>query len=125
VTLRLQVASQSEGDGLASDQTHAQSLSDANTARVAVRPGYPNPVQPVGRRGRHRERIAPIMSGADYRISGLEDQSQPARTARLGSIHSATGIPEYRAPYGLAGASQNPVGTGTFSAVYWRNKLLP
>jgi len=59
VALRLPERSQSEGDGLTADLTHPLSLSDANTARVAVRPGYPNPVQPVGRRGRHRARIAP------------------------------------------------------------------
>ena len=51
--------SQSEGVGLASDLTHAVSLSDANTSRVTVRPGYPKPVQPVGRRGRRGERIPP------------------------------------------------------------------
>jgi len=60
-TLRLPEPNQSEDDGLGFDLTDPLSLSDANTARVAVRPGYPNPVQPVGRRGRHRERTAPIM----------------------------------------------------------------
>jgi len=39
VTLRLQVASQSEGGGLGSALTHPLSLSDANTARVAVPTG--------------------------------------------------------------------------------------
>ena len=38
VTLRLPESSQAEGDGLASDLTHAQSLSDANTALVAAGP---------------------------------------------------------------------------------------
>jgi hypothetical protein len=37
--LRLQLASRSEGDGFAFDVTHAQSLSDANTELVAIRPG--------------------------------------------------------------------------------------
>jgi len=40
---------QFEGDGIASDLTHAQSLLAANTARVANRPGRRTPVQPVGR----------------------------------------------------------------------------
>ena len=40
---------QFEGDGIASDLTHAQSLLAANTPRVANRPGRPTPVQPVGR----------------------------------------------------------------------------
>jgi len=44
-------------NALAFDLTHPLSLSDANTARVANRRGYPNPVEPVGHRGRHRERI--------------------------------------------------------------------
>ena len=34
---------------------------DANIAQVANRPGYPNPVQPVRRRRRHREGIAPSI----------------------------------------------------------------
>ena len=68
-TLRLQERSQSEGDGLTADLTHPLSLGDANTAWVAVLPGYPNPVQPVGRGGRHRERIAP--STGYLRIGGL------------------------------------------------------
>jgi hypothetical protein len=38
VTLGLLVPSQSEGDGLAFDLPHPLSLSDANTARVTVRP---------------------------------------------------------------------------------------
>ena len=59
MTLGLQVASQSEGDGLTADLTHPLSLSDANTARVAVPPGYPNPVQPVGRKGSYEGRIPP------------------------------------------------------------------
>jgi len=42
--------SQSDGDGLASDLTDLLSLSDANAERVANRPSYPNPVQPVGRK---------------------------------------------------------------------------
>jgi len=45
VTLRLPEPSPSEADGLASDLTYPLSLSDANTARVANRPGYPNRVQ--------------------------------------------------------------------------------
>ncbi len=64
VALRLEVASQSESDGLALDLTHPLSLSDANTPRVAVRPGYPNPVQPVRHTGTDRERIAPPMRRA-------------------------------------------------------------
>jgi len=43
VTLRLQVARQSEGNGLASDLTHAQSPSDANSVRVASGPVTHNP----------------------------------------------------------------------------------
>jgi len=35
------VPSQSEGDGLASDLTHAQSLSGGDPEQVAIRPGYP------------------------------------------------------------------------------------
>ena len=58
-TLRLPERSQSEGDGLTTDLTNPLSLSDANTARVPVRPGYPKPVQHVGRRGRHREQHSP------------------------------------------------------------------
>ena len=54
VTLRIPVPSQSEGDGLASDLTHPLSLSDASTAWVANRPGYPNLVQPVRHNGSHR-----------------------------------------------------------------------
>jgi hypothetical protein len=61
VTLCLPEPSQPEGDGLESDRTYPLSLSDADTAQVANLPGYPNPVQPVGLRGRQRERIAPIM----------------------------------------------------------------
>jgi len=57
-------ASQSEGDGLASDLTHPLSLSDANTVGVAVLPGYPNPVQPARREEDTRERIPPIMGGS-------------------------------------------------------------
>ena len=38
VTLRLPLPSQSEGDGLDSDLIHAQSLSAADTARVASSP---------------------------------------------------------------------------------------
>jgi len=45
VTLRLPEPNQSDRDGLASDLTHPLSLSDANTARVAIRPGYPTPTQ--------------------------------------------------------------------------------
>jgi len=59
VTLRLPEPNQSEGDGLASELTHPLSLSDANTARVTVRSGYPKPVQPVGRRGSYEGRIPP------------------------------------------------------------------
>ncbi len=45
-TLRLPERSQSGGDGLTANLTHPLSLKgDANTARVAVRPGYPNLVQ--------------------------------------------------------------------------------
>jgi hypothetical protein len=39
------VESESEGDELGSALTHPLSLSDANTARVTVRPGYPTLVQ--------------------------------------------------------------------------------
>jgi hypothetical protein len=42
VTLRLPERSRSEGDGLTADLTHPLSLSNANTARVANRPGYQN-----------------------------------------------------------------------------------
>jgi len=37
--------SQSEGDGVASDLTHAQRFSDANTERITVRPGYSTPTK--------------------------------------------------------------------------------
>jgi len=37
------------------------SLSDANTERVTIRAGYPNPMQPVERNGKHKERIPPSM----------------------------------------------------------------
>jgi hypothetical protein len=53
VKLLCQSGGESERDGLASDLTHAISLNDANTARVTVQPGLPNPVQPVGWRGGH------------------------------------------------------------------------
>jgi len=69
VSLHLQVPSHSEGDGLASELTRPLSLSDANTARVASRPSYPNPVQRVGRRCRHRGRIPPIMGALDRTMS--------------------------------------------------------
>jgi hypothetical protein len=46
-TLRLPEPSQREADALGSDMTHPLSLGDANAARVAIRPGYPNPMQPV------------------------------------------------------------------------------
>ena len=61
VTLRLPVRSQSDFDGLASHLAHAQMLSGGDPERVSLRPSHPTPVQPVVRRGRHRERIAPYM----------------------------------------------------------------
>ena len=42
VTLRLPEPNRSEDDGLASDLTHAVSLSATNTARLVNRPGYLN-----------------------------------------------------------------------------------
>jgi len=30
---------------------------DGDPRRLALRPGYPSPVQPVGRNGKHKERI--------------------------------------------------------------------
>lgn len=39
------------------------SRSDADTAWVANRPGYPTPVQPDGRRWGYGQRIPPIMGG--------------------------------------------------------------
>jgi hypothetical protein len=52
VTIRLPEPSQSEGNGLASDLTHAQSLSGGDTERVTVEPGYPTPTQCSCRRWR-------------------------------------------------------------------------
>lgn len=46
MTARLPVPSQPEGDGLASDVTHTQSLSGGDPERVAIRPGYPTRPDP-------------------------------------------------------------------------------
>ena len=60
--LRLPEPNQSQGDGLASDLTHTQSLCDTNTAADRQSARLSNPVQPVGRRGRHRHRIARLCA---------------------------------------------------------------
>src|ERR1700723_3306179 len=83
-TLRLPERSQSEGDGLAADLTHPLSLSDANTARVANRPGRPTPVQPVGRKEDTRKRIAPII-GKYARLKRKSD-FQRGRPASPGNL---------------------------------------
>ena len=93
-TLHLPEPSQSDGDGLGSDLTHPLPLSAwaqvviGNTAEVAIRPRYPNPLQHVGRRGRHGQRIAPTTG----RPTALADASQTpvenqAHTARSVSMH--------------------------------------
>jgi len=52
-TLRLPVPSQSEGDGLAYDLTHAQSLIGGDPEPVAVRPDHPTPTQSSSHRWIH------------------------------------------------------------------------
>ncbi len=71
---------------------HAVTLGGGDPGRVTVSPGHPNPVQPVGRRGRHRGRIASNMRGSDGGRLPARRRPVPALPARSRRIHTAVGI---------------------------------
>jgi len=63
--------SQSEGDGVASDLTHAQRFSDANTERITVRPGYSTPMKCSYQRSRQGVTEYRMPSDLHVKVIGL------------------------------------------------------
>ena len=69
VTLRLPEPSQSEGDGLAADLTHAQSLTGGDPAWVTIRPGRSAPTPSTS----HRVRATPEYRMPESRSASGKD----------------------------------------------------
>jgi len=69
----------------------------ADPARVILWPGYPKPVQPVGRSGRHRARIAPIIGCHQAPMPwGRTPSDSGISRSRSSRIHAGVGFSTYR-----------------------------